>query len=47
MYVSGLFNASSGTIKNVSTSGTIFARNRVAGGIVGYLNGLYIRTSTL
>ena len=39
MYVSGLFNASSGTIKNVSTSGTIFARNRVAGGIVGYLNG--------
>ena len=39
MYVSGLFNASSGTIKNVSTSGIVYAQNRVAGGIVGYLNG--------
>ena len=39
MYVSGLFNASSGTIKNVSTSGIVYTQNRVAGGIVGYLNG--------
>ena len=38
-FVSGLFNASSGTIKNVSTSGIVYTQNRVAGGIVGYLNG--------
>lgn len=35
-FVSGLFNASSGIIKNVKTSGTVFTANRVAGGIVGY-----------
>ena len=38
-YMAGLFNASSGTIKNVSTSGIVYTQNRVAGGIVGYLNG--------
>ena len=38
-YMAGLFNASSGTIKNVSTSGIVCTQNRVAGGVVGYLNG--------
>ena len=38
-YMAGLFNASSGTIKNVTTSGIVYTQNRVAGGIVGYLNG--------
>ena len=38
-YMAGLFNASSGTIKNVSTSGIVYTQNIVAGGIVGYLNG--------
>lgn len=38
-YIAGLFNASSGTIKNVSTSGIVCTQNIVAGGIVGYLNG--------
>lgn len=38
-YMAGLFNASSGTIKNVTTSGIVYTQNRVAGGVVGYLNG--------
>lgn len=38
-YMAGLFNASSGTIRNVSTSGIVYTQNRVAGGVVGYLNG--------
>ena len=38
-YMAGLFNASSGTIKNVSTSGIVCTQNIVAGGVVGYLNG--------
>lgn len=38
-YMAGLFNASSGTIKNVTTSGIVCTQNRVAGGVVGYLNG--------
>ena len=45
-YVAGLFNASSGTIKNVSTSGTVFTTNRVCGGIVGYLNGGVVENVT-
>ena len=38
-YMAGMFNASSGTIKNVTTSGIVYTQNRVAGGVVGYLNG--------
>ena len=38
-YVAGLFNASSGNIKNLSVSGTVFAINRVSGGVVGVLTG--------
>lgn len=38
-YMAGLFNASSGTIKNVTTSGIVCTQNIVAGGVVGYLNG--------
>lgn len=37
-YMAGLFNASSGTIKNVTTSGIVYTQNRVAGGVIGILN---------
>lgn len=45
-YMAGLFNASSGTIKNVSTSGIVYTQNRVAGGVVGYLNGGIVENVT-